>query len=71
MASVAPISPTQAQWRGRIEGGLRVAAPVLDLVLAFGERLSNTFAPDDRTQDLEPGDAGGKHTRTALSDGSR
>jgi hypothetical protein len=37
---VAQLSPSQLRWRGRIETGLRFAAPVLDLVLAAGDRLS-------------------------------
>jgi hypothetical protein len=39
-APVAPPTPTQLAWRGRIEAGLRVAAPFLDLLLAVGDRLS-------------------------------
>jgi hypothetical protein len=38
--AVAQLSPSQVRWRGRIETGLRFAAPVLDLVLAAGDRLS-------------------------------
>jgi hypothetical protein len=37
---VAQLSPSQIRWRARIETGLRFAAPVLDLVLAAGDRLS-------------------------------
>ena len=37
---MAPPTPTQIAWRGRIEAGLRVTAPFLDLVLAVGDRLS-------------------------------
>lgn len=33
-------TPTQLAWRERIETGLRVAGPVLDLVLAAGDRVS-------------------------------
>jgi hypothetical protein len=39
-AAVAPPSPTQLAWRGRIEAVLRVAAPALDLLLAAGDRVS-------------------------------
>lgn len=38
--AVAQLSPSQIRWRGRIETGLRVVAPVLDLVLAAGDRIS-------------------------------
>lgn len=68
---MSQLSPTQALWRGRIEAGLRVAAPALDLLLAFGDKASHLIAPEDSTQDVEPGDAAGKHKRTALSDVSR
>jgi hypothetical protein len=37
---VAQLSPSQLRWRGRIEAGLHLAAPFLDLVLAAGDRLS-------------------------------
>lgn len=37
---MAKLTPSQRVWRGRIEGGLRLAAPFLDLVLAAGDRLS-------------------------------
>jgi hypothetical protein len=40
---VAPPSPKQLAWRGRIEATLRVAGPVLDLVLAAGDRLSRVL----------------------------
>jgi hypothetical protein len=40
---VAPPSPTQLAWRGRIEATLRVAGPFLDLVLAAGDRLSRVL----------------------------
>jgi hypothetical protein len=44
---VAQLSPSQLRWRGRIETGLRFAAPVLDLVLAAGDRLSRVVDRDD------------------------
>jgi hypothetical protein len=37
---VAPPSPTQLAWRGRIEAVLRLVGPGLDLVLATGDRVS-------------------------------
>ena len=40
-------SPTQLAWRGRIESGLRIAAPFLDLVLLAGDRLSRAIEPRD------------------------
>jgi hypothetical protein len=44
---VAQLSPSQVRWRGRIETGLRFAAPVLDLVLAAGDRLSRVVDRDE------------------------
>lgn len=37
---MAQLSPSQLRWRGRIEAGLHLAAPFLDLLLAAGDRLS-------------------------------
>jgi hypothetical protein len=44
---VAQLSSSQLRWRGRIETGLRFAAPALDLVLAAGDRLSRVVDRDD------------------------
>jgi hypothetical protein len=44
---VAPPTPTQLAWRGRIEAGLRIAAPFLDLLLAVGDRLSRAVDRDE------------------------
>jgi hypothetical protein len=44
---VAQLTPSQLRWRGRIETGLRFAAPVLDLVLAGGDRLSRIVDRDE------------------------
>jgi hypothetical protein len=46
-AAVAPPSPTQLAWRGRIEAVLRVAAPALDLLLAAGDRVSRAVDRED------------------------
>jgi hypothetical protein len=43
---VAP-SPTQLAWRGRIEAGLRIAEPFLNLLLAAGDRVSRVVEPRD------------------------
>jgi hypothetical protein len=55
-AAVTPPSPTQLVWRRRIEAGLRVAAPALDLLLAAGDRVSR--AVDRNNDDLEALPAG-------------
>ena len=44
---MATLSPSQLAWRQRIEAGLRLAAPILDLYLAAGDRLARTVERDD------------------------
>jgi hypothetical protein len=44
---MATITPTQLAWRRRIETVLHLAAPVLDLYLAAGDRLSRAVERDD------------------------
>lgn len=44
---MAPPTPTQLAWRGRIEALIRLARPGLDLVLAAGERLSRAVERED------------------------
>lgn len=44
---MAPPTPTQLAWRGRIETAIRVARPALDLVLAAGERISRAVERED------------------------
>jgi len=44
---VAPPTPTQLAWRGRIEALIRLARPGLDLVLTAGDRLSRAVEPED------------------------
>lgn len=44
---MAPPTPTQIAWRGRIEAALRVAAPALDLLLFAGDRLSRVVDRDE------------------------
>ena len=56
---MAPPTPTQLAWRGRIEAGLRLAAPFLDLLLAAGDRLSRAVDRDalDAPAPARPGTA--------------
>jgi hypothetical protein len=42
-----PSTPQQVIRRERIEGLIGVAAPVLDLVLSVGDRVSKTLGPED------------------------
>jgi hypothetical protein len=65
---VAHLSATQLLWRGRIERGLRVAAPFLDLVLVAGDRLSMLADPPE-PRDLESGAPRGSARTAALPDG--
>jgi hypothetical protein len=64
---VAPPTPTQLAWRGRIEAGLRLAAPFLDLLLAVGDRISRAVdrdaldAPPPARAQIEPGPASRRH----------
>ncbi|MDP9345650.1 MAG: hypothetical protein M3P44_07985 [Actinomycetota bacterium] len=44
---MAPPSHNQVVWRGRIEAMLRVVGPLLDLVLAGGERISKAVERDE------------------------
>jgi hypothetical protein len=64
---VAQLSSSQQIWRGRVEAGLRLAAPVLDLVLAAGDRISRTVDRDE-PELLMPGRLGHDHQRS-LTDG--
>lgn len=57
-----PSTPNQLVWRRRIEAGLRVAEPGLNLLLTAGDRLSrwvdrnqpDTYVPARRVG-VEPG----------------
>jgi hypothetical protein len=64
---VAKLSSNQLRWRGRIETGLRIAAPFLDLVLAAGDRLSR-FVDRDKP-DLLPSGRLGPDDQRALTNG--
>jgi hypothetical protein len=64
---VAQLSSSQLIWRGRVEAGLRLAAPVLDLVLAAGDKISRTVDRDE-PELLMPGRLGHDPQRT-LTDG--
>jgi hypothetical protein len=64
---VAQLSSSQLIWRGRIEAGLRIAAPALDLVLAVGDRISRTVDREE-PELLMPGRLGHDDQRS-LTDG--
>jgi hypothetical protein len=44
---MAMLTPSQRQWRNRIEAMLALAAPALDLYLAAGDRLSRVVERED------------------------
>jgi len=64
---VAQLTSSQLIWRGRIEAGIRIVAPALDLVLAAGDRLSRTVDREE-PELLMPGRLGHDHQRS-LTDG--
>jgi hypothetical protein len=45
--TVAPLTPEQRRTRERVERLIGLAAPVLNLVLAAGDRLSRAIEPED------------------------
>ena len=47
LPAMATLSPAQRQWRRRIETALRLTAPLLDLYLAAGDRLSRAVERED------------------------
>jgi hypothetical protein len=54
-------SPSQLARRRQVEAGLRLVAPLLDLVLGAGDRVSrvvgrNQIAPEPPRRTLRPGD---------------
>ncbi|MEA2439124.1 MAG: hypothetical protein QOH76_548 [Thermoleophilaceae bacterium] len=44
---MAPLTPDQRRTRERVETLISLAAPALNLVLAFGDRLSRVVEPED------------------------
>ena len=44
---MAPMTAGQLRTRRRVEGLIRVMAPMLDVVLAVGERVSRVVEPED------------------------
>lgn len=44
---MAALTPGQRRARARIETGIRLAAPGLNLLLAVGDRLSRLIEPHD------------------------
>jgi len=61
---VAPRTPHQLARRRRVEGLIGLAAPVLDLVLFAGDRVSRVAGRNDVAP--EPPRLGGRPARTPL-----
>ena len=51
---MAPPSPQQVRMRERFEALIGFAAPVLDLVLAAGDRLARVAGPEDEYYPIRP-----------------
>jgi len=51
---VAPLTPAQQARRDRVEGLIALAAPLLDLVLAAGDRVARIVGPDDEPLPIRP-----------------
>lgn len=47
-------TPQQVRLRERFESAIGLAAPVLDAVLAAGDRLSRAVGPDDEYYPVRP-----------------
>ena len=44
---MSELTPSQCERRERVESVIRLMAPVLDVVLAAGDRLSRLVEPED------------------------
>ncbi|HWT22281.1 MAG TPA: hypothetical protein VN213_02125 [Solirubrobacteraceae bacterium] len=62
-------TPSQLAWRRRVEAGIRCAAPVLDLVLAVGDRVSRVAGRGDAEPE-PPRRLSGAAARGALRPGA-
>ena len=51
---MAAPTPQQVRMRERFEGVIGLAAPVLDLILAAGDRLSRIAGPEDEYYPIRP-----------------
>lgn len=51
---MAQMTERQRVWRRRVEQGLLVAAPALDVLLFVGDQVSRVVERDPRMHDAEP-----------------
>lgn len=68
---MAQLSTTQRRWRTRIEAGITLAAPALDLLLMVGDRLSRAIERGEQHEAEAPIPPSQSPTprRQALADG--
>jgi hypothetical protein len=66
---MAPLTPEQLAWRGRVETLIRLVEPGLNLMLAVGERLARVAEPED-LDDSPPRRLGEGHPRAAVPRGA-
>jgi len=52
---MAELSPTQYRARSWVESVIGAAAPVLDLILAVGDRVSRIVEPEDQEYAVRTG----------------
>jgi hypothetical protein len=63
---MAPLTPQQLAWRGRVETLIRLMEPGLDLLLAAGERIARVAEPQDH-DDSPPRRLGDDRPRAAVT----
>ena len=66
---MSTLTPDQRRRRDRVETVIGLAAPALNLLLAFGERLSRVVEPEDSEyypvrSGITEGDAAGRQAST-------
>jgi hypothetical protein len=64
--AVAHRTPAQLAWQRRIEGVIRIIAPVLDVVLFAGEQVSRVAGRNEIDPD-PPRRLGDREVRTSLA----
>jgi hypothetical protein len=62
---MAPLTPQQLAWRGRVETLIRLMEPGLDLMLAVGERIARVAEPEDLDDSPPPRRLGDHRQRAA------
>ena len=76
---MSELTPTQRRVRERVEGLISAASPLLDLLLATGDRISRIVEPEDHeyypvrsgAEASLLGEAAGRHGAKGDADGDR